>query len=785
MARVDADRTPPTGARSRRGSGSTGGAPGWTRWPVPALLAGGLAASVALLAVLVANESASVEAELARRAARPALAVRQAIEREATTLTALEALARLPNALRREELRSILSDVASGRAALLAADWVPRVAADKLRAYEEAQWLDGLPGYEVVEATSSTGAQPVSARKEYFPLHVGFSSSVRLEGLTTSAGSDLGAVPALRAVLEIARTSGEIAASGPFEIASEDGKPGILVFAPVFRRVAAYEARTMRTGDLLGFYVGVFSIPTLFADLLSPAERTYFDAELLDAAAPAGRRVLWSSGQRSVATANVVMALRDLIGDNDFRWSTTIDVAGRRWAWSAIATPHFVGTNVGAFPWFSFAMAVSLTLAGTGIYQSRRRQRYDVWRLKRDVEEERRQANERLSQLTDQLERERGDRQRVDDSLFREKQQFRLMFNAVPAMIWYKDTKNRFLLVNEAAAAWMGHTVDEVEGKPCAEIFPDRAYDYYRDDLEIIRTRKPKLGVIEEYDGEDGDKRWIRTDKLPEYDAMGRVVRILVFAQDISEARSAEGEVRRLNEQLEQRVADRTAELAAANAELESFAYSVSHDLRAPLRGIDGFSQLLIDECGEQLDESGREYIDRVRSASQRMGALIDDLLKLTRVSRSELSRETVDLTALARVVVSELEHANPDTRTEIVVGDTPLAKGDPILLMNVLQNLLGNAYKFSQRSEEPRIEFGSFDGDDGTPTYFVRDNGVGFDMVYANKLFGAFQRLHGAAEFEGSGIGLATVQLILRRHGGQVWAEGEPNKGATFYFTL
>jgi light-regulated signal transduction histidine kinase (bacteriophytochrome) len=233
-----------------------------------------------------------------------------------------------------------------------------------------------------------------------------------------------------------------------------------------------------------------------------------------------------------------------------------------------------------------------------------------------------------------------------------------------------------------------------------------------------------------------------------------------------------------------ERVAERTAELEAVNRELEAFAYSVSHDLRAPLRSIDGFSQALLEDCGEQLDGTGQEYLARVRAASQRMGRLIDELLTLSRVTRRELRVERVDLSELARSVVEELVEADPGREVEVVVADGLVAQGDPGLLRQVLHNLLDNAFKFSAGRDRARIEL-AVDSSGGERVYSIRDNGAGFDMAFADKLFGAFQRLHRVSEFAGTGVGLATVQRIIHRHGGRIWAEAVVGEGATFYFTL
>jgi signal transduction histidine kinase len=226
-------------------------------------------------------------------------------------------------------------------------------------------------------------------------------------------------------------------------------------------------------------------------------------------------------------------------------------------------------------------------------------------------------------------------------------------------------------------------------------------------------------------------------------------------------------------------------ELEGANRELEAFSYSVSHDLRAPLRSIEGFSQILLEDHAQELDEEARGHLVRVRAASRRMALLIDDLLDLSRVARSVLKRQPVDLSAVARDVAAELEKSHPEREVRFVIAAGLTANGDPRLLKIALENLLGNAWKFTQKEEEATIEFGAIPQRGGGVVYYVRDDGVGFDMAYAAKLFGAFQRLHGTEEFEGTGIGLATVARIVHRHGGRVWAEGEVGRGATFFFTL
>ncbi len=259
---------------------------------------------------------------------------------------------------------------------------------------------------------------------------------------------------------------------------------------------------------------------------------------------------------------------------------------------------------------------------------------------------------------------------------------------------------------------------------------------------------------------------------------------IQVLALNVRRRQRAEAALRSLNNGLEQRVAARTHELAMANQELEAFSYSVSHDLRAPLRSIDGFSQILLEDYEAVLDDTGRDYLARIRAASRRMGDLIDDILRLSRVSRSEFEKTNVDMSELASEVLTELLETDRERAVVYELAPGLVCEGDRQLLRIALVNLFGNALKYSAPRAETRLQFGALQRADGK-VYYVRDNGVGFDMAYAGKLFGAFQRLHAEAAFAGSGIGLAIVDRIVKKHGGRIWAESEPDQGATFFFTL
>ncbi len=346
------------------------------------------------------------------------------------------------------------------------------------------------------------------------------------------------------------------------------------------------------------------------------------------------------------------------------------------------------------------------------------------------------------------------------------------------------DLDGKILAWNRGAKEMYSYTEAEALGRNVREIVaePDR-------EAALTLIQKIKQGeIVRSFElrrlAKDGRVLdvWLTTTLLR--DETGSPVAIATTERDITERKRAEKQISELNAGLERRVIERTTQLEAANKELEAFSYSVSHDLRAPLRSIDGFSQVLLEDYTDRLDAAGQDALKRVRTAAQRMAQLIDDMLKLSRVTRSEMRMETVGLSAMAHAVMDELQRTQPERQVDCVIAEEIVAKGDTQLLRAVLENLLGNAWKFTGKQGYSRIEFGKTQCE-GETTYFVRDNGAGFDMTFVNKLFGAFQRLHSIEEFPGTGIGLATVQRIIHRHGGRAWAEGALAQGATFYFTL
>lgn len=329
-----------------------------------------------------------------------------------------------------------------------------------------------------------------------------------------------------------------------------------------------------------------------------------------------------------------------------------------------------------------------------------------------------------------------------------------------------------------------GKTKDLREEKFTDSVHPD---DRGLVDRMVARAADPAKGRLQvdfRMIGKDGETRYVRSVGKTYFDEGKEPMRMVGVIIDVTDLRIAEAEIRDLNRNLERRVADRTAELSQALHEIEAFSYSVSHDLRAPLRAINGFSQALMDDYQDKIDGEGRDFLQRIVASCQRMGQLIDDLLELSRVTRREMRGEPVDLSTLAREIASSLRSSSPERRVKFQIEDNLTVLGDSNLLGIALENLIRNAWKFSGQKEEAFIEVGRTT-EKGEEAFFVRDNGAGFDMAFVDKLFGVFQRLHPAGEFEGTGIGLATVRRIIERHGGKVWAAGELNRGATFYFTV
>ena len=361
-------------------------------------------------------------------------------------------------------------------------------------------------------------------------------------------------------------------------------------------------------------------------------------------------------------------------------------------------------------------------------------------------------------------------------------QRYRDLFEHSPIPMWVYDVATlRYLAVNQAAVQQYGYTGEEFSRMTITDLhLPEMVPGL----LDRIRMRDPQEVFAQQVQHRRKDGSRIEVDlRSGPVVFSGRNAR-QVLAHDVTEMRNRTRLAEQLQGELEQRVAERTAQLEAANSELEAFSYSVSHDLRAPLRSIEGFSNALLEDYAPKLDETGRDYLQRIRAASKRMSALIDALLELARVARSDISRTSVNLSAMAQEIAAELKQGAGERDVTFRINPGLECLGDANLLRVALENLLSNAWKFTSGKSVATITFDSM-SDRGETVFFVRDTGAGFDMAYVDRLFAAFQRLHSAREFPGTGIGLATVRRIINRHGGRVWAESKEGEGATFFFTL
>jgi PAS domain S-box-containing protein len=364
-------------------------------------------------------------------------------------------------------------------------------------------------------------------------------------------------------------------------------------------------------------------------------------------------------------------------------------------------------------------------------------------------------------------------------------ERLRMIADNLPALIGYLDHNLRYLFVNQAFADWYGGKTADFIGKTLREVVGEAPYT----DIVGPMAQRALQGETATYrrsmEGMDGrEDRHIETNFIPDRSVDGRVVGTYVLASDVTALMRTKDELRALNSVLEQRVRERTAALEQTNRELETFAYSVAHDFRAPLRAMDGYSAMLLAEQSARLDDEGREQLARIRASSNRMGKLIDDLLRLAELGQREVRRENADLTAIASIITAELRALNPGRETQVRIPGGMTAHADRALAGALLRELLDNAWKFSSRRPAATIEIGVQEHEGGR-RYYVSDDGVGFDMSYAHKIFTPFARLHGPEEFPGTGIGLALAKRIVERHGGRLWVHAREREGAVFWFTL
>ena len=646
----------------------------------------------------------------------------------------------------RTEFQTFVAMHGAKRSGIQALEWIPRVSDADRVAFENAARADGLTRF-TFRQIGDGGMEPASIRAEYFPVFY----VEPMAGNEKALGFDLASNPARKAALEKSRDTGTVVASDRIKLVQEEtAQNGVIVFAPIYSGKHRPETVEERRRELSGFALGVFRIGDLLTSAITDSTQgNDLLISLYDVQDTENGRPLHLVGIEN----NEDWPEIDVLKRGPY-FEYSYDFASRPWV--LVITPRSGKLAVGFLwlPWLSaLAVLIITVLIGSYLHSMSRRREY---------------AENLVIIRTRDLEISSAN---LRDS---EKRIATIVDNVLEGIITI-DNRGRVQRFNLAAERIFGYSADEVIGQNVKMLMPEPyhgEHDGYLHNFNSTGEAKI-LGIGRVVEGQRKDGSVFPMDLgVAELEVEGE--RLFVGnCRDITERKRAE-----------RTSYERTVQLEAANAELDSFAYSVSHDLRAPLRAMGGFTQALVDDYGDRLDGEAFNFLDRIGNASRRMGQMIDDILTLSRATRGEMSFAPVDLSAIAEAQLAELAEAEPERDVEIVIKPGIVANGDKRLLDTVLRNLLHNAWKFSGNETRARIEFGVA-SQDGHPTFFVRDNGAGFDMAYANKLFGIFQRLHGRGEFEGTGIGLETVARLISRHGGLVWAEGVEGEGATFFFTL
>lgn len=442
---------------------------------------------------------------------------------------------------------------------------------------------------------------------------------------------------------------------------------------------------------------------------------------------------------------------------------------------------------VAGFTLFIFQYYVTRHLAVIARYVHDLEINDDIGALQLRRKPQTKKQQDELEQVVGAINKMQHNLKKAFEDLRKSENRFRAFVETSNDLVWAIDQNNRYTYASPSLKTLLGYDPEEILGKSPLDI----AYTHEKDrtaeiSQKIMSQPKPFKGIESTSLHKNGQQVIFESNAVPILDENQNFRGYQGIARNITERKNNEKKLENYRLHLEEEVKKRTHALETANRELEAFAYSVSHDLRAPLRSLDGFSLALLEDYGDLLDDQGKDYLNRVRAGSQRMGNLIDDMLKLSRLTRGEMQFKKVNLSQITSSILDELKSRDPERQVQLILAPNQVAFGDENLLKAALENLLGNAWKFTSKTENATIEFGVSEGNDRqSRTYFIRDNGAGFDQAYVQKMFGAFQRLHAANEFPGTGIGLAIVQRVIHRHEGKVWAEGAVNNGATFYFTL
>ena len=618
---------------------------------------------------------------------------------------------------------------------LLGLGYVPYLRRSDLEALQLAMREEGQGLFQI---------RPHGAREAYGPILMLEPQTI---GNRSAIGFDMFAEATRHEAMAAARDSGEVRLSAPVDLIQRgrDGRRnGLLMYAPIYANGIQPSNLAARRAAISGWIYAPFHA------------RTFIDGALAQLGAGEALRIVDIGEGEAGVVVYAAPGFTDEPEARVLRHSDTLDVYGRRWRVDFQSPVVGDGAAVGEYSsdlqtTVAAGVVVSLLLFAVVLALAHTQSRA-----------------ERLAEA-------------MSESYRRSEQRFRHAMLYSGSGIALLDGAGRIVEANPALARIVGAPPQALPGTAFADSFVDPA-------VEVALGGEQAGPTTLQLRRSDGDIRLVELVHTAVPGDIGSDVAALVQVDDVTDRLRAEQEVRLLNRTLEARVEQRTRELTLANHELESFAYSVSHDLRAPLRTVEGFSRLLGERFAASIGPDGQDYLSRVRNAANRMDALIDALLKMSRITRDPLQHADVDLSRLAGDVVADLRQADPGRVVEVRIAPGLHACGDPALLRNLLQNLLGNAWKFTGARADAWIEFDADPHAEAAPgrvALLVRDNGAGFEPAYASKLFRPFQRLHGADEYEGHGIGLATVKRVVERHGGTIRAEGVVGQGATFRFTL